>query len=322
MIERGKTYVRDTQRGKVVALAKLAAHPLALAARAAVPQRRRDIRALLSRARPSRAGTPRHRAAVVGEARGDVGGAGLADGGHGLLVGAAGGEVLLRADAALDLLVLELVLHALGVGVLALVLGLLLPVGRGPEDDVLADRGGVGRGPRGVAAREAKLGPLLALGDARVDDLAVGDEADAAGGLDGLAVLVEAVGDDGLCAVAVLDGLIAGEGGAWDLFVVVVVGPVPARVVNTMLRGRHGMENGVPRSGGLVERASDPSTGQLAYLAGLFVAVAAILDMCDGVCLSLTGCLGGRLDGGSAGRYGVDLAIVFGWRWMWGGIFL
>lgn len=73
------------------------------------------------------------------------------------------------------------------------------------------------------------------------------------------------------------------------------------------------------RVGSSSERASDPSTGQLAYLAGLFVAVAAILDMCDGVCLCW---LGGWQDGGSAGRYGVDLAIVFGWRWMWGGIFL
>lgn len=80
------------------------------------------------------------------------------------------------------------------------------------------------------------------------------------------------------------------------------------------------------RVGSSSERASDPSTGQLAYLAGLFVAVAAILDMCDGVCLSPTGWQDGWqdgwLDGGSAGWYGVDLAIVFGWRWMWGGIFL
>lgn len=136
--------------------------------------------------------------------------------------------MLLGADTALDLLVLELVLHALGVGVLALVLGLLLPVGRGPEDDVLAHGRGVGRGARRVAARQAELGPLLALGDAGVDHLAVGDEADAAGGLDRLAVLVQAVRDDGLCAVAVLDGLVAREGGAWYFFVVVIVGPVPA----------------------------------------------------------------------------------------------
>lgn len=59
--------------------------------------------------------------------------------------------MLAVADTALDLLVLELVLHALGVGVLALVLGLLLPVGRGAEDDVLAHRRGVGHGAQGVA---------------------------------------------------------------------------------------------------------------------------------------------------------------------------
>lgn len=143
--------------------------------------------------------------------------------------------MLLRADTALNLLVLELVLHALGVGVLALVLGLLLPVGRGPEDDVLADRGGVRGGSRGVVARQAELGPLLALGDARVDHLAVGDEADAAGRLDGLPVLVEVVRDDGLCAVAVLNRLVAGERGRGDFFVVVIVGPVP--VVGDMMLG-------------------------------------------------------------------------------------
>lgn len=113
--------------------------------------------------------------------------------------------MLAVADTALDLLVLELVLHGLGVGVLALVLGVLAPVGRRPEDDVLADGGGVGGRAHGVLGGGAKLGPRLALGHAGVDDLAVGDVADAPCGLDLLAVVVVAVLDDGGAAVLVLD---------------------------------------------------------------------------------------------------------------------
>lgn len=43
------------------------------------------------------------------------------------------------ANTTLHLLVLQLVLHGLGVRVLALVLGVLAPVDAGSEDDVLAD---------------------------------------------------------------------------------------------------------------------------------------------------------------------------------------
>lgn len=80
-------------------------------------------------------------------------------------------------------------------------------------------------GASAIVGRQAKFGPLLALGDARVDDLTVCDQADAAGGLDCLALLVEAVRDGSLGAVAVLDGLVGGERGGLFLDVV-VVGPV------------------------------------------------------------------------------------------------
>lgn len=47
--------------------------------------------------------------------------------------------MLAIANSALDLLVLELVLHRLRVDILALILGVLTPRYTGPEDDVLAD---------------------------------------------------------------------------------------------------------------------------------------------------------------------------------------
>lgn len=134
--------------------------------------------------------------------------------------------MLAGTDTTLDLGAAQLVLHALRVGVLLLLGGLLLPVRGRAEDDVLADRSRVGGGAGAVVGREAELGPLLALRDARVDHLAVRDEADAAGRLDGLVLLVEAVGDDRLGAVAVLDGLVGGQGGVHHLLVVVVISPV------------------------------------------------------------------------------------------------
>jgi len=113
--------------------------------------------------------------------------------------------MLAVADTALDLLVLELVLHGLGVGVLALVLRILAPVGRGLEDDILAHRGGVGGGAVAVLGARAELGPTLALSDTRVDDLTVGDEADPPCRLDLLVLVVVVVLDDGGAAVLVGD---------------------------------------------------------------------------------------------------------------------
>lgn len=130
--------------------------------------------------------------------------------------------MLAVADTTLDLLVLELVLHGLGVGVLVLVLGILAPVDGGLEDDVLADRSRVGRGAGAILGAAAELGPGLALGYPRVDHLAVGDEADSPGRLDFLALVVDPVLDDGRAAVFVVD-LLGGrelEGGLVEIFVV------------------------------------------------------------------------------------------------------
>lgn len=131
------------------------------------------------------------------------------------------------ADSALDLLVLELVLHSVGVGVLALVLLVLAPVGRGAEDDVLADRGCVRCRARAVLGRQAKLLPLLALGHARVHHLAVRRQPHPARRLDLLALVVEAPADDGLGAVLVDDGLGVGQPLGGSVIDVVVVGPCP-----------------------------------------------------------------------------------------------
>jgi hypothetical protein len=215
----GETHVRDTQRGKVVALAKLAAHALARTGSTRA-QGRGHVAALL-------AGTGAADRGLVAHAGGHVGGAALgADGGHGVLVGTAGREMLAVTDTTLDGLVLELVLHGVGGGVLGLVLGVLLPVGRQAEDDVLADRRRVALRARLVVGRQAELGPRLALGHARVDHLAVRHQANAPRRLHLLAVLIVAVRDARLGAVLVLDRLGGRQLGRGGLVELVVVGPV------------------------------------------------------------------------------------------------
>lgn len=94
------------------------------------------------------------------------------------------------ADTTLDFLVLELVLHRLGVGVLALVLGILAPVDAGSEDDVLADRCSI-RGRAGaVLCAEAKLGPRFPVSNSRIDRLLVCDISDATSRFDFLSLVV------------------------------------------------------------------------------------------------------------------------------------
>ena len=112
--------------------------------------------------------------------------------------------MLAVADTALDLLVAELVLHRLRVRVVGLVLGLFAPVGRRPEDDVLADGGRVGRRSGRVLGRVAKFGPSLALRHPRVDDLAADHVTHPPGGLDLLPLIVEPVLDYGPCSILVL----------------------------------------------------------------------------------------------------------------------
>lgn len=142
--------------------------------------------------------------------------------------------MLAVADTALDLLVLQLVLHGLSVGVLALVLGVLAPVEGRLENDVLADRGGVGGRAGAVLDAEAEFGPRLAFSDAGVDNLTVGDVADASCGLDLLAVVVQAVLDDGRAAILVGD-LLRGREFGGGLLELVIVGPVVPEWSRTML---------------------------------------------------------------------------------------
>ena len=133
--------------------------------------------------------------------------------------------MLSAADTALDLLVLELLLQSLLAGIGAGVLLVLAPVDAGAEDDVLTHGGGVGGRALGVLDALAELGPCFAVGDAGVHGLGMCGVADATSGLDLVAGIVVAEGDDGLCAVLVGNGLGRGEIGA-GLLVVVVVGPI------------------------------------------------------------------------------------------------
>lgn len=129
------------------------------------------------------------------------------------------------ANTALDFLVLQLVLHGLGVGIGGLVLGILAPVDAWSEDDVLTNGGGIGSRAIAIFGAQAELGPCFSVGDTRVYFLDMADCFDATSGLDLLAVVVVAVGDDGPALVLVLDGLGRGKFGG-HLLDIVVVGPV------------------------------------------------------------------------------------------------
>lgn len=133
--------------------------------------------------------------------------------------------MLSAANTALDLLVLELVLHGLCVGVVALVLGILAPVDAGSEDDVLANRRRVGSRAVAILTTGAKLGPGLAVGNARVDGLGVRDVADAARRLHLLPLVVEAECDDCLGSIFIGNSLRGRQLGA-GLLDIVVVGPI------------------------------------------------------------------------------------------------
>lgn len=133
------------------------------------------------------------------------------------------------ANTALDLLVLELVLHGLGVGIVALVLGILAPVDAGAEDDVLTNRRRVRSRAVAILCAGAKLRPRLSVSDAGIDLFGVCRVADSAGRLHFLTAVVVAVCDDGLGSILVRDGLRGRELGV-GLLDIVVVGPVLAVV--------------------------------------------------------------------------------------------
>jgi hypothetical protein len=133
--------------------------------------------------------------------------------------------MLAVADTALDLLVLELVLHGLRIGVGALVLGVLAPADARPENHVLGNGSRVGRRARAVVGTGAKLAPALTISHARVDLFRVRNVADAARRLDFLALVVDTVCDDGLGAVLVGDCLRRWQLGG-RLLDIIIVGPV------------------------------------------------------------------------------------------------
>lgn len=134
--------------------------------------------------------------------------------------------MLSTANTTLDLLVLQLVLHAALLATLLLsLLSVGLPVNAGTEDDVLADGGGVERGTGGVALLETELVPFAAFGDLGVDVFADNSGLNSAGDLHFLVVIVVAVGNDGLGAVLVRDHFLRREhGGVIEIFVVSPVG--------------------------------------------------------------------------------------------------
>jgi len=175
----------------------------------------------------SRASTERTSLVLLGSTLGTT--SGLFDGSHSVLEGTAGCEVLSGTNTTLNLLVLELILHAaLLAAILLSLLGLSLPVNAGTEDNVFTDGGSIERGTRGVALLETELGPRPALGHLRVDVFADDGGLDAAGNLHFLVVIVEAVGDDGLGAIFVGDHLLRGERGGVIEFL--VIGPVGTAV--------------------------------------------------------------------------------------------
>jgi hypothetical protein len=129
-------------------------------------------------------------------------------------------------DTTFDLLVLQLVLHGLGVGIVGLILGVLAPVHAGAENNVLADGGGIGCRTLAILGAGAELGPVLAFSHERADCLSVGDEANPSGSLDLLAILVVAVLNHRRAAVLVVDLLRRRELRLCGLFEIVVVRPV------------------------------------------------------------------------------------------------
>lgn len=134
--------------------------------------------------------------------------------------------MLSTANTTLDLLVLQLVLHAALLATLLLsLLSVGLPVNAGTEDDVLADGGGVERGTDGVALLETELVPFAAFGDLGVDVFADNSGLNSAGDLHFLVVIVVAVGNHGLGAVLVRDHFLRREhGGVIEILVVSPVG--------------------------------------------------------------------------------------------------
>lgn len=135
--------------------------------------------------------------------------------------------MLAIADTTLDFLILELIPHAAVPALfLLLFLAVFLPCHAGSEDDVFAHAGRVETGAGSVAFLQAEFRPRATFGNTGVDGFASNGGADTAGGFHSLAVVVEAVRDDGLGAVFVCGDLLWRKtGGIVEFF---IVGPVAA----------------------------------------------------------------------------------------------
>jgi hypothetical protein len=206
-------HVGNTQRRTVVAI-ELAAHLLARTRTST------QMRWHVSSTRRTEA-TRRRAWRVVWHVRGRN----VTLGRHCVFEGALCGEMIALADTTLDLGVLEL---GLLLRLVALVLIASFPGGDGAEVDVFSDGDGVVLGARGLAFFLAELGPLLALGDARVDGGFDDGLFDAACSFVAAAVFADAVRGYGFAAVLVLgDGL----GGKRDLVVIIFFRPVGAAAV-------------------------------------------------------------------------------------------
>ncbi len=139
--------------------------------------------------------------------------------------------MLSGTDTALDLLALKLVLYASCLWLL--LLGILAPVDTWLENDVLADGGGIECWASLVLCGHAELAPCLALCNAWADNLLVDSRANAAGGLDLLSIVVQAVGDDRLGSI-----LVGGDLLWWEVKGVIVkllvIGPILAAKIVSM----------------------------------------------------------------------------------------
>ena len=114
------------------------------------------------------------------------------------------------ANTTLDLCVLE---FGLLLRLVALVLVAGFPVRYWPEYNVLSHGDRICLWAGWLALFLTKLGPLLSLSHTGVYNLLDDRLLDAPGGLVLLAVFADAVGDDCLCSVLVLNDLVGWEGG-------------------------------------------------------------------------------------------------------------
>ena len=130
-------------------------------------------------------------------------------------------------DTTLDLFILEFIPHAAVPALfLLLLLSIFLPRHARSENDILTHARGIEARTRRMSFLEPEFRPRTTFGDAGVDGFTGDGGADTTGGLDTLAFVVEAVGNDGLGTVFVGGDLLWREtGGIIEFF---VVGPVAA----------------------------------------------------------------------------------------------